>query len=145
MKPILLTLSFLLLPLLTTHAATTPEANPLNIAATLVEKTDSAKVASMLEYYGYTLHDIENGYCVMRHPNGTEIRFTFNENGTPSKYPTVTVKHNETQRDLNTQLKGLDFEKSGNGYERIRNKQSLYYTRCKSGPHSTLIFRHIQR
>ena len=141
----ILTLTLILLTLLPSTAAKKIEANPINIAATLVEKTDSAKVASMLEYYGYTLHDTENGYCVMKHPNGTEIRFTFNENGTPSKYPTVTVKHNVAPKDLNARLKGLDFEKSGNGYERIRNKQSRYHTRCTSGPHSTLTFRQIQR
>ena len=145
MKQIIFTLALLTLTLLSANAAKKIEANAINIAAILVEKTDSAKVASTLEYYGYTLQGKEDGYCVMKHPNGTEIRFTFNEDGTPSKYPTVTVKHNTTQKDLNNRLNELNFEKSGNGYERAKNAYSHYLTHCTSGSHSTLIFRRIQR
>ena len=44
MKQIILTLALLFLTLLPATAAKKIEANPINIAATLVEKTDSAKV-----------------------------------------------------------------------------------------------------
>lgn len=141
---IFLTITLLLLTILPASAVKKIQANPINLAITLVEKTDSTKIASMLEYYGYTLHDTENGYCIMKHPNGTEIRFTFNENGTSSKYPTVTVKHNSTERDLSSRLKELDFEKSGNGFEKAKNAYSRYSIQCTTDSHNILTFRHIQ-
>lgn len=143
MKQIFLTL--LLLTPLSASAAKKIEANPINIASILVEKTDSTKVASTLEYYGYTLQGMKDGYCIMTHPNGTEIRFSFNEDGTPSKYPTVILKYNASQRDLHDRLKELNFEKSDNGYEKTKNPYSHYSTKCIAGPHSTLIFSRIQR
>ena len=142
---ILLTITLLILSLLPASAVKKFEPNPINVAAVIVEKADSAKVASILEYYGYTLQDSENGYCIMKHPNGAEIRFSFNENGHSKKYPTVTVKHNATHKDLTERLKDLDYEKSGNGYVRARTKTSRYLTQCTAGPHSTLTFRRIQR
>ena len=145
MKSIFLTLTLIILTFIPAYAAKRIEANPINIAVTLVEKTDSIKVISTLEYYGYTLQGMEDGYCVMKHANGSEIRFSFNENDTPSKYPTVTVKHNTTQKDMNDRLKELNFEKSGNSYERSKNIYSRHSTWCTTGPHNTLIFRHIQR
>ena len=141
----ILTLTLLLLTLLPASAVKKIEANPIYIAASLVEKTDSANVASILEYYGYNLQDSENGYCIMRHPNGSEIRFSFNENGHSKKYPTVTVKHNATHKDITERLKELDYEKSGNGYVRARTKTSRYLTQCTTGRQSTLTFRRIQR
>lgn len=143
MKTILLTISILLLSILPTHAAKKIEANPINIAATLVEKTDSAKIASTLEYYGYNPQGTENNYCVMNHPNGTEIRFSFNENAIPSQYPTIIVKHNEPQKDLHSRLKELNFEKIGDQYERANNVYSRYFTKCISVSHNTLIFNRI--
>ena len=50
MKQIIFTLALLTLTLLSANAAKKIEANAINIAAILVEKTDSAKVASTLEY-----------------------------------------------------------------------------------------------
>ena len=135
----------LLLTLLPTSAAKKIEANPINIAATLVEKTDSAKVASTLEYYGYTPQGTEDGYCVMKHPNGTEIRFSFSENGTPNKYPTIIVKHNTTHKEINERLKELNFEKSGTYYEHMKNMYSLYITKCSHSPYNTLIFKRSHR
>lgn len=141
----ILTLTLLLLTLLPLQAAKKVEANPINIAAILVEKTDSAKIASTLEYYGYTPQAPENGYQVMKHPNGTEIRFSFTEDGTPTKYPTITVKHNTPSKDIDARLKGLDFESTGNGYKKEKNQFSHYITRCQPGPKGTLIFRRSPR
>ena len=140
-----LTLTLLLLTLLPSSTAKKIDANPINIAALLVERTDSAKVASTLEYYGYTPQGKENGYCVMKNTKGDEIRFSFNENGTPSKYPTVTVKLKMTESDLNTRLKELDYEKSGNIYEKAKNAYSRYTTQCSTGPHNTITFRRVPR
>ena len=144
MKPLLFTLTLLLITLLpqSANAAKKIEANPINIAAQLVEKTDSAKVASTLEYYGYQPQGTEDGYQIMRTSNGNEIRFSFNNNG--DKYPTVVVKTHGTSRSIDEKLKELDFEKSGNGYEKIKNAYSKFKTKCSFGSHNTLIFRRIR-
>lgn len=144
MKQILLTIT-LLLTLLPASAVKKIEANPINIAASLVEKTDSAKIASTLEYYGYLPSGIENGYQILKHSNSTEIRFTFNENGIPTQYPTVIVKHNTHSKDIPDCLKGLDFESIHNGYKKEKNQFSRYITQCQHGPKGTLIFRRTQR
>lgn len=135
-----LPLLLLLLTLLpqTANAVKKIEANPINIAAVLVEKTDSAKVASTLEFYGYTFQTEEDGYTVMKHSNGNEIRYSFNPAET--KYPTVIVKTKGTRKSIDAKLKELDFEKSGNGYEKIRNQNSRYKTQCNFGSHSTILF-----
>lgn len=145
MKQILLTLSLLLLTLLPASAAKKVEANPINIAAIIVEKTDSTKIASTLEYYGYSPSGTENGYQVMKHSNGTEIRFTFHEEGTRTQYPTVIVKHNSPAKDIDTRLKNLDFENTHNGYKKEKNQFSRYITQCQHGPKGTLIFRRSHR
>ena len=142
MKTIILTLTFLLLTIIPATAAKKFEANPINIAAVLVEKTDSANVASTLDFYGYTFQNKEDGYTVMKHPNGNEIRYSFNP--AESKYPTVIVKTTGTRKSVDEKLKELDFEKSGNGYEKMRNQYSQYKTQCGFGPHNVLIFQRIQ-
>ena len=136
----LLPLLFLLLTLLPANAAIKKfEADPINIAAIIVEKADSANVASTLSFYGYTFQTKEDGYTVMRHPNGNEIRYSFSQ--TENKYPTVIVKTKGTRKSIDTKLNELDFVKSGKGYEKIRNQYSKFKTNCTFGPHSNLIFR----
>ena len=135
----LLPLLFLLLTLLPAHAIKKFEANPINIAAVIVEKTDSANVASTLDFYGYAFQNNEDGYTVMRHPNGNEIRYSFSQ--TENKYPTVIVKTKGTRKSIDTKLNELDFVKSGNSYDKIRNQYSKFKTNCTFGPHSNLIFR----
>ena len=144
MKQILLTLTLLLLTLLPAGAVKKINPNPINLAITLVEKTDSAKIASTLTYYGYTLQHIEDGYNVMKNSNGNEIRYSFKENNSIHKYPTVIVKTEGTHKTLDSKLKELNFEKVGNDYERMKNKYSKYKTQCKFGPKNTLIIRHLQ-
>lgn len=140
---IFLTITLLLLTILPASAVKKIQANPINLAITLVEKTDSAKVASTLTYYGYTLQNIEDGYNVMKDSNGNEIRFSFKESDSSNKYPTVIVKTQGTHKALDSKLKGLNFEKVGNDYERIRNMYSKYKTQCKFGPKSTMTIRRI--
>ena len=141
--PILILL-ITLLPQTANAAKKKIEANPINIAAVLVEKTDSAKVASTLEYYGYHPQGTEDGYQIMRTPNGNEIRFTFSEVTSTNKYPTIVVKAHGTARAIDSRLKGINFEKSGSSYEKMKNKYSKFKTKCTLGPHSTLIFRRVQ-
>ena len=145
MKHFFLTLTLLILTLLPASAVKKIQANPINIAISLVEKTDSAKIASTLTYYGYTHQATEDGYSVMTDPNGNEIRFSFSENSSNDKYPTVKVKASGTHKALDAKLKELDFEKTGNAYERMRNQYSKYKTRCSFGPHNTLILHRIAR
>ena len=140
MKQIFLTLT-LLFTLLPAHAIKKFEADPINIAAVLVEKSDSANVASTLAFYGYTFQTKEDGYTVMRHPNGNEIRFSFNT--VESKYPTIRVKTKGTRKSIDSKLIELDFVKTRHGYEKIRNQYSKYKTSCTFGPHGLLIFQRL--
>ena len=143
MKQILLSITLLLLALLPASAVKKISADPINIAITLVEKTDSAKVASTLTYYGYTLQNIENGYTVMKDLNGNEIRFSFKESDSSNKYPTVIVKTQGAHKAIDLKLKELNFERVGNNYENIRNQYSKYKTQCKLSTHSTMTIRRI--
>lgn len=139
MKPLLLTMT-LLLTLLPANAVKKFEADPINIAAVIVEKTDSANVASTLSFYGYTFQTKEDGYTIMRHPNGNEIRYSFSQ--TENNYPTVIVKTKGTRKSIDTKLNELDFVNSGKGYDKIRNQYSKFKTQCNFGLRSTLIFQH---
>ena len=144
MKQIFLTLTLLLLTLLPAQAVKKFEPNPINVAAVIVEKTDSTQVASTCEYYGFSLVGVEDGYTVMKRPNGTEIKFTFKENGTPQKYPTIVVKAKGTHKEIEEHLKSVNFEKEGNIYTAPHNQYSRYITQCKLSTHNTLIFQRIQ-
>ena len=138
-----LTLLLLILNLLPASAVKKFEANPINIAAVMVEKTDSAQIASTCEYYGFTYQGVEDGYTVMKRTNGNEIKFTFNDNGTINKYPTIVVKIKEAHKEIDARLKELNFEKKGNTYEIKQNQYSRFITQCSFGPHNTLIFRRV--
>ena len=56
MKPIILTLT-LLLTVLPAGAVKRIDAHPINVAATIAEKGDSAHIDSYFRYYGYTQHN----------------------------------------------------------------------------------------
>ena len=139
-----LTLLLLILTLLPASAVKKIEANPINIAVSLVEKTDSAKIASTLDYYGYTYQGTDDGYTVMKNTKGNEIRFSFSESDVPNKYPTIIVKNHNTSKETDSRLKELNFEKVGNKYEYKRNSYSKFKTQCSFGHKSTLILRRIQ-
>ena len=139
-----LTLTLLLLTLLPASAVKKFEPNPINVAAIIVEKTDSAKVASTCEYYGFAYQGVEDGYTIMKRANGNEIKFTFSENGSIQKYPIIVINTKEANREIDTRLKELNFVKRGNSYEIKRNIYSRYITQCSFGLKNTLIFRRIQ-
>ena len=143
MKQILLTITLLILTLIPASAIKKFEANPINIAAVMVEKTDSAQIASTCEYYGFTYQGVEDGYTVLKRSNNSEIKFTFNDNGTTQKYPIIVVKTNETRKEIDAKLKELNFEKAGNIYEIKRNQYSRYITQSSFGPHKNIIFRRL--
>ena len=139
-----LTLLLLILNLIPASAIKKFEANPINIAAVMVEKTDSAQIASTCEYYGFTYQGVEDGYTVMKRSNGNEIKFTFNDNGTTQKHPVIVVKTKEAHKEIDARLKELNFEKKGNSYEIKRNQYSRFITQCNFGAKNSLIFRKIQ-
>ena len=143
MKQVLLTITLLILTLLPVSAVKKFEANPINIAAVMVEKTDSAQIASTCEYYGFSYQGVEDGYTVMKRTNGNEIKFTFNDNGTIQKYPIIVVKSKGTHKEIDARLKDLSFEKIGHTYEIKRNQYSRYITQCNVGSKNSLIFQRI--
>ena len=145
MKQILLTITLLILSILPASAVKKFEPNPINVAAVIVEKTDSAQIASTCEYYGFSYQGAENGYTVMKLSNGNEIKFTFSDNGTIQKYPIIVVKAKEAHKEIDARLKELNFEKKGNIYEIRRNQYSRYIKQCSFGPHNTLIFRSVYK
>ncbi|MBD5420941.1 MAG: hypothetical protein HDR47_06895 [Bacteroides sp.] len=138
-----LTLTLLLLTLLPASAVKKFEPNPINVAAIIVEKTDSAKVASTCEYYGFAYQGVEDGYTVMKRANGNEIKFTFQENGEPQKYPTVIVKTKGTHKEIEEHLKAVNFEKERDIYIAPHNQFSRYITQCNLCSHNTLMFRRL--
>ena len=139
-----LTLLLLILTILPASAVKKFEANPINIATVMVEKTDSTQVASTFEYYGFAYQGAEDGYTVMKRPNGNEIKFTFQYNGKLQEHPIIVVKTNETHKAIDSRLKDLSYEKKGNIYEIKRNIHSRLITQCSFGRHNTLIFQRIQ-
>ncbi len=117
-----------------------PVANPINLAVLLVEMTDSTEVAATLDYYGYTLQGERDGYKVLLHPNGNELRYTYSE--TPGQqFPTIIAKPTGSQKQTDSSLKELKYKKVGNAYERTTSRYHSHLSSCTHGPHSTLIFR----
>ena len=143
MQKLFLTITLLILTLLPASAVKKFEANPINIAAVMVEKTDSARIASTCEYYGFVYQGVEDGYTILKRTNGSGIKFTFNDNGTTQKYPIIEVTTREAHKEIDTRLKELGFEKKGNIYEIKRNQFSRYITQCYFGTHNTVIFRRL--
>lgn len=140
-----LPLILLLFTLLPAGAVKKVDANPINVAVVIVEKGDSTKIASLFDYYGYEKQGIENGRQLMRTANGHKIKYTFQQDEVkPSRYPTIVVKTNVTQKEIETTLKELKFIKVGNAYDRSISRYHNYITRCSLGPNNTLILQRIQ-
>ena len=145
MRQLLLTTTLLIISILPASAAIKKfEPNPINVAAVIVEQTDSAQVASTCEYYGFTYQGAEDGYTVMKRKNATEIRFSFKDKGYLQEYPIVVVKTKGTNKEIDERLKAVNFEKEGNIYTASHNKYSRYITQCSVGPHNTFKFQRIK-
>ena len=115
------------------------EANPINVAVILTEKTDSASIASTLLYYGYVLSSDSNPSQKTEyiHPNGSVIRYSFTKADNGKLYPTIEVTSKASQKEKDQILKSLNFQKNGNAYER---RSISHSTRCTNGPRGSLIF-----
>ncbi len=118
------------------------EAHPINVAVMLTQETDTAKIASTLDYYGYTREPQGNltpdtptpdTNAVFTHPNGSRIRYTL-----PSgdKYPTIEVKTKATAKEKDKILKNLNFQKTAKGYEK---KSIGHTTTCTPSTNGTLL------
>ena len=152
-----LPLILLLITLLPAQAVKKIEANPINIAFLLAQETDSAKMASICDYYGYQPYN-DNGNSnksasaglssgetnTYRHPNGSIIRYTFRDATEAQPYPQVEVKTRQSSKDIDFTLTDLRFEKQDNGYERKLGQYSRHATTCKRGHNGFLILRHIR-
>lgn len=140
MRTLLLTflLVFTLLPAV---AIKKIEANPVNLAFLLSQETDSAKMSSICEYYGYISQPSQDGYAVYRHPkNSSVIRYSFKGASTEQPYPYVEVKSNIGAKDTDFTLTDLKFNKAGSGYVRKLGQYARSTFQCKHGPHGFLIF-----
>lgn len=145
MRPVILTIITLFLTILSAEAVRKINVNPVNLAVVIVEKSDSADIASTFDYYGYTLTEETDGYKVMRHPNGDEIRYSFSDKGILQTFPIVIVKAKENSKALGFRLNELKFEKTRDVYERKINRYGHHVTQCISGPHGTLTFRRLTK
>ena len=143
MKKLIL-LILLLLPFLPARAVKKFDANPINVAVVLVEKADSANIESMFDYYGYSFQTKEDGYHVMKHPNGSIIRYSFKDGNTTLKYPIIIVKTKGTQKDIDATLKELQFLKAGNNYDRSVSRYNSFITRCTLEPHNNIRLERIR-
>ena len=121
------------------------DANPINVGVLIAEKGDSTQVASLFQYYGYTPQGMENDYQVMKHFNGDEMRYSFNDSGKEMKYPTIVVKTEASQKEIDAILTELKFIKTGKAYERTVSRYNNYITRCSFGPHNTIIIERVHR
>ncbi len=121
------------------------EVNPINLAVVIVEKVDSTKIQREFNYYGYTLQGTEDGYKIMRGPNGNEIRYSLEKKSKSDYNSTVIVKSNESQAEIDESLKDLRFKKAGDLYTRIGERDNSYIIQCKFGPLNTMIFKSIRR
>lgn len=138
MKPLLLT--FLVIVLTFFPAI---HANPINIASTLILETNSTKIASTLEYYGYTRQPSENGYNVYKCPDSTVIKYTFQSTNSVQIFPIVQVYSRTSRKELDRILKGLNFQKVGHCYENISSPYSMCVTKCKYESNKSVVFQRI--
>ncbi len=138
-------LSFFILQAIPARAVKTINANPVNLAAAIVEKVDSVKVQREFDYYGYKLHSTEDGFKVMKSPNGYEIRYSFQDPKALDNHPVVIVKTTEASEELNKRMKEMQFKKDGHGYSRVARRDDNHIVQCTPGPSNTLLFHCIKR
>ena len=161
MKHPLLILTLLLLAILPASAdnkfGITPikkiEANPINVAFILAQETDSTKIASICDYYGYqpspdNTTPPSGGWgaysSTYRHPNGSILRISFRDATPDQPYPQIEVKSKQSSKDIDYTLTDLRFKKQGNGYERNIGEHARHITTCKSAPRGFLRLQHTR-
>ncbi len=142
----LLTLFFtIFLGLLPMQAVMKINANPINVAVVIVEKCDSTNISEFLDYYGYTFQRTDEGYNVMTHPNGSEIRYSFKNTNPSEIHPTVIVTQDANLKETKDILSELKFNKEGDIYQRTISSYNHYITLCEIGAGNKLTFQRIQK
>ncbi len=119
--------------------------NPVNLAAVIVEMVDSAKIQREFDYYGYTLQGTEDGFKIMKTPNGHEIRYSLTDPNALDNHPVVIVKTSENPDDIDTRLKELRFNKDDQTYSRVARRDDNHLTKCISNSSNTLLFQCLKR
>ena len=127
------------------QAVRTMTANPINIASRLILYTDSAKVATALQYYGYMAQSRDNGYTVFAHPDGPIIRFMYPKTDSKENFPTVQIKTKIPKTEAEKILKDLDYKKTSTGYETTSSKYSTHITSCSFDPNNTITFQRLPK
>ena len=141
------------------HPTKKIEANPINVAFMVAEETDTAKITSILHYYGYEPTEGQfsersfpsEGKSSLKtqdsrlkteytHPNGSTIRYTFQDATKEQPYPHVEVKSKLTSKAVDSRLTDLKFKKEGSGYTRKLNQFARSIFNCTHGSNGFLIF-----
>ncbi len=126
-------------------AVKTINANPVNLAAVIVEMVDSARIENEFAYYGYTLDSTEDGFKVMRSPNGHELRYSLNDSKAIDGRPVVLVKTIENPAQIASRLNELQFEKHGDSYRRVSRRDEDHLIQCTPNSSHTLLFQCLKR
>ena len=116
------------------------DATPINVAVVIVEKGDSTEIAKLFDYYGYTQQGTTDGYKIMKHPNGSEMRYSYIDSNDRGKQTKVIVKSKANHKEIVKLLTDLKFKKVGNLYEHMINRYNNQVTQCSFGTSNTLIF-----
>ncbi|MDE7346102.1 MAG: hypothetical protein K2N48_05080 [Muribaculaceae bacterium] len=122
------------------HPTKKIEANPINVAFMLAQETDTAKMSAISKYYGYEQQSTQNDFVVQFHPNGSIIRYTFNEATEEQPYPYVEVKSKLNSKAVESKLTDLKFKKDGSNYIRKTSQYARTIFNCKHGSNGYLIF-----
>lgn len=145
LKYIFVVLSLVIIPKLSAQTLKTVEANPINVAVSLMHRTDTASITKVLKYYGYLESPTPDTstpetYKIFTHPNGSTIRYNHTARNQPLPMVEVTSKVSAKEKDQI--LHNLKFEKNGNAYEQ---KSIGYSTRCTFGPQGILILTRVMK
>lgn len=117
MKNIIHLIILVLCVVLPSSAQDNSYANPIYIAAILVDEPDEEDMAQMCEYYGFTEAPTEGDYRVFTNQDGTKLRFNLSG---PTNAPLATVEVNNIppHKQLQTLLPtiGYNSDKSPNTF-----------------------------
>lgn len=127
------------------RAVKTINANPVNLAARIVEMVDSARIQQEFDYYGYTLQGTEDVFKVMRTANGHEIRYSFQDPKALDGHPVVIVKTFESTPELDKRLRDMQFNKNGQTYIRVATRDENHLTKCYPNSPNNFLFQCLKR
>ncbi len=122
------------------------EANPINIAAVLIQANDTAAITSTLIYYGYTpstpLTPDTSKPHTWTHPNNSTITYSLSDPATLKDLTIEVTSHGSTKDKENLLLEDLNFKKVGDAFEQ---KNIGFTTHCTFAPHGTLVLKRLPK